>query len=281
MIITHTKEELKKEIQKWKKAGKSIGLIPTMGFLHDGHLSLVQASKNKSDKTVVSIFVNPTQFNDPKDLEKYPTDIEGDCDKLKKAGVDLVWIPKKEDVYGSNKYTTILENKELSSTLCGAKRPGHFQGVMQIVSKLFHLFQPDTVFFGKKDYQQWRIIEAMASDLDFPLQVIGMDTVREKDGLAMSSRNSRLSSKEREVALLLPRSFQLANKVIQSGEKDPKIVISIISETLLTSSEIKIDYIQIVDPFTLQTKDKLERPFLIASAIFVGEVRLIDNKEYL
>jgi pantoate--beta-alanine ligase len=281
MKIIHTKEELQKEISKIKKSGNTIGFVPTMGFLHEGHLSLVNASKKKSDQTMVSIFVNPTQFNDPKDLEKYPTDIEGDCAKLKRAGVDLVWIPKKEDVYGNSINTTKLENHELSMNLCGAKRPGHFNGVLQIVSKLFHLFQPDFAFFGKKDYQQWRIIEAMVKDLDFPIEVIGIDTMREKDGLAMSSRNSRLGAKEKEVALLLPRSFQLANKLIQSGEKDAKLITSVMSEALLTSADIIIDYIQIVDPFTLQIKEKLERPFLIASAIFVGQIRLIDNKEYL
>ncbi|TGN08401.1 pantoate--beta-alanine ligase [Leptospira ilyithenensis] len=280
MIVCKTKEELKTRISLWKKEGKTIGFAPTMGYLHSGHISLIEQSKAKADKTIVSLFVNPTQFNDPEDYLKYPLDMEGDLKKCKEAGVDLVFIPTKEVVYPDGTPDLIMKQPALQKNLCGRTRPNHFEGVMLVVSKLFHLLNPDFAFFGLKDYQQFRIIEEMVHILDFPIQVIGVPTLRERDGLAMSSRNVRLTEKERENASLIPRMFTLAGKLLVGGEKNPKVFHEILADFLLSSPEVKIDYIESVDPHTLQEKLTLDGELVLAIAVFLGKTRLIDNQRF-
>ncbi|MCW7458909.1 pantoate--beta-alanine ligase [Leptospira bandrabouensis] len=278
MIVVSKIDELKNQIYDWKKQGKTIGFCPTMGSLHQGHMDLVQTSKSQTDKTIVSIFINPTQFNDPKDFEKYPVNTENDLLLCEKNGADMVFLPDVKTMYPETKTPIQISIPKLQEHLCGRTRPGHFEGVLQIVTKLFHLTEPSKAFFGLKDYQQFRVISAMVENLNFPLEVVGVPTRRETDGLAMSSRNVRLSPKERETASLIPRMFALAKKTILSGEKDIKLWKEILRDFLLTGSSLRIDYLEVVDPIDLQPKDKLEGQVLLAVAVFVGEVRLIDNQ---
>jgi len=277
VIIAKNIAQLKDTVRGWKKEDHTIGFIPTMGFLHAGHLDLVRSSKEKCHKSIVSIFVNPTQFNDPEDYLKYPMDIEGDLKKCETSGVDLVFLPNKEDLYPSDEGNITLTQAELQKNLCGKTRPGHFEGVMLVVSKFFNLVQPDVSFFGQKDFQQLRIIEEMVRLLNFPIQIIGVPTLREQDGLAMSSRNVRLSPKERETAAFIPRMFSLAKRVIENGEKDVSTFHEILADFLLSAPNLRIDYIETVDPKRLQTIETLENEFLLAIAVFVGNTRLIDN----
>ncbi|TGL37291.1 pantoate--beta-alanine ligase [Leptospira perdikensis] len=278
MIVISDILELKKQIGEWKREGLSIGFCPTMGSLHAGHMDLVETSKNETDKTIMSIFVNPTQFNDPKDFAQYPIKTDDDLRLCEEKGVDLVFLPEVKTMYPETKTPISLSIPELQKHLCGRTRPGHFEGVLQIVSKLFHLTEPNKTFFGLKDYQQYRVISAMVENLNFPLEVIGVPTRREKDGLAMSSRNVRLSEKDRETASLIPRMFALAKKTILGGEKDIRLWKEILRDFLLTGSSLRIDYLEVVDPIHLQPKERLEGEVLLAIAVFVGEVRLIDNQ---
>jgi pantoate--beta-alanine ligase len=278
MIVCHTVEDLKTQILDWKQKSETIGFVPTMGFLHAGHLRLVEESKQKTKKTVISIFVNPAQFNDPEDYLKYPIDTEGDLKKCEDTQVDLVFLPTKEVIYPQDSGDILMTQEKLQKNLCGRTRPGHFEGVMLVVAKLFHLVEPDHAFFGLKDFQQYRIIEDMVRLLNFPLQVHGVETLREPDGVAMSSRNVRLNVKERETASLIPRMFALADKLIQGGEKNGLAFSEILGDFLLSGQNIKIDYLETVDPKTLQEILTLEQPFLLAVALFVGNTRLIDNR---
>ncbi|TGL90408.1 pantoate--beta-alanine ligase [Leptospira congkakensis] len=278
MIVVSDILELKKQIGDWKRANLSIGFCPTMGSLHQGHMDLVEVSKKQTDKTIVSIFVNPTQFNDPKDFENYPIHTETDLKLCEEKGVDLVFLPDVKTMYPETKTPIFLTIPELQKHLCGRTRPGHFEGVLQIVSKLFHLTEPTKAFFGLKDYQQFRVISAMVENLNFPLEMIGVPTRREEDGLAMSSRNVRLSTKERETASLIPRMFALAKKTILGGEKDIQLLKEILRDFLLTGVSVRIDYLEVVDPIDLNPKETLSGEVLLALAVFVGEVRLIDNQ---
>lgn len=278
MIVIKTKNDLRKQILVWKSENKTIGFCPTMGTLHAGHLELVKQSKKDNDLTIVSIFINPTQFNDPKDFEAYPVQTDSDLSLCKEEGVDLVFLPTKEVMYPEVSSYIEMSAKTLEENLCGKTRPGHFNGVLQVVSKLFNLVLPDRAYFGLKDYQQYRIIQTMAKELDFPLEVIGVATKRESDGLAMSSRNLRLSEKERDSAKLIPRMWELCKKLIHGGERDLSTLKEILTDFLLTDSNMKIDYLDFVDPISLQLVSKLEGEVLIAIAVFVGPVRLIDNQ---
>ncbi|TGK78256.1 pantoate--beta-alanine ligase [Leptospira noumeaensis] len=278
MIVISDIIELKNQITSWKRDGLSIGFCPTMGSLHSGHLDLVKTSKKQTDKTIVSIFVNPTQFNDPKDFENYPINTNTDLKLCEEKGVDLVFLPDVKTMYPETKTPIFLSIPELQKNLCGRTRPGHFEGVLQIVSKLFHLTEPTKAFFGLKDYQQFRVISAMVENLNFPIEIVGVPTKRESDGLAMSSRNVRLSEKNRETASLIPRMFALAKKTILGGERDINLLKEILRDFLLTGASLRIDYLEVVDPIDLQSKEKLTGEILLALAVFVGEVRLIDNQ---
>ncbi|MCX8083577.1 MAG: pantoate--beta-alanine ligase [Calditerrivibrio sp.] len=269
--------DIKNCISTLKKTGKSIGFVPTMGYLHEGHISLVRASKKENNITVVSIFVNPTQFGPNEDLERYPRDFERDEYLLRKEGVDIVFYPSVEEIYPKG-YSTYIDVERITGHLCGPKRPGHFRGVATVVCKLFNIVKPDRAYFGLKDYQQVLVIKRMVADLNMDVQIIAMPIIREVDGLAMSSRNVYLSGEERESALSLFRSFTIVDKAITEGIRDSKIIKKMVSDFILSHPFTKIDYVEIVDPNTLEHIDIIDRDFLVALAVFVNKTRLIDNK---
>jgi pantoate--beta-alanine ligase len=269
--------ELRKTISDFKKNGKTIAFVPTMGYLHAGHISLMQKAKEKCDILVVSIFVNPAQFNDPQDLINYPIDTEGDLAKCQSEDVDIVFLPTKEDIYPDGIPAIKIEIPSLMNVLCGSARPGHFEGILIVLSRLFHFVQPDIAVFGKKDYQQYKVVDRFVKDLAFSIEIIGSDTLRETDGLAMSSRNARLSEKEREAAILIPRTINLAKKLLDEGERDIKNFKEILQDVLASSSLLRVDYLELVDPESLQPLEKIETTMLLALAVFSGNVRLIDN----
>jgi len=272
-------EEMKKVIKKEKQIGKSVGFVPTMGYLHEGHISLIRCSKKDNNITVVSIFVNPIQFGENEDLDRYPRDIERDYKICMEEGVDYVFYPSYEEMYPED-FSTYVEVKGLTEGLCGAFRPGHFRGVTTVVTKLFNIVNPDRAYFGKKDYQQYRVIKKMVSDLNMDVEVIGCPLIREKDGLAMSSRNKYLSKEERESSLSLSKALFKAKEMFENGEKDPQKIKKMIEEIILSYPLVKeIQYIEIVDPETLKPKKRLEKSDIIALAVYVGNTRLIDNIE--
>jgi pantoate--beta-alanine ligase len=261
---------------KAKQRGKTVCLVPTMGYLHEGHLSLVEAAKEKGDITVVSIFVNPLQFGPTEDLAHYPRNLARDKKLLKNFAVDVLFIPDASHLYPDD-FKTFVEVEALSNKLCGHTRPTHFRGVTTIVAKLFNLVMPDFAFFGEKDFQQQLIIKKMVRDLNFPVQIISLPTVREFDGLAMSSRNQYLTPKERVSAAILYRALILAKQEIEKGEKDPRRLLLRMRSLIGTEPSLRLDYLSIVDPHTLEDKKKIEGSVLIALAAYLGKARLIDN----
>lgn len=282
MRIIKTISKLKKEIHEFKKSGQSIGFVPTMGFLHDGHLSLVRASKKENDKTIVSIFVNPLQFGPKEDLDKYPRNEKKDIKLLKKEEVDILFIPAVSELY-PNGFKAAVSVKELSEVLCGASRPGHFDGVCTVVNKLFNLIKPNTAYFGQKDMQQLIIIKKMVEDLNMNVKIKGLPTVREKDGLAMSSRNAYLSKEERAQAPVLYESLLKAKEIIINVGATRRVasikIINIMRKIILekTNGKAQIDYIEIRDAKTLDAVKQINGGALIALAVKFGKARLIDN----
>ncbi|WP_457624860.1 pantoate--beta-alanine ligase [Persephonella sp.] len=276
-MLVKTIKDMKSIVKKLKEKGKSIGFVPTMGYLHEGHISLIRCSKKDNDVTVVSIFVNPIQFGENEDLDRYPRDIERDLQICRDEGVDFVFYPSADEMYPDG-FSTYVEVEGLTNRLCGAFRPGHFKGVTTVVNKLFNILQPDRAYFGEKDYQQLKVIQKMVKDLNMNVEVIGCPVVREKDGLALSSRNKYLSEKERESALSISRALFEGKKMFEKGEKDPQKIISKMKKIISSYPEVKnVQYIEIVDPETLEPKKKVEKGDLIAVAVFVGNTRLIDN----
>lgn len=262
----------------FKRDGKTIGFVPTMGYLHEGHLSLVRASKRDCDITVVSIFVNPIQFGPKEDLSRYPRDFERDRSMLEKEGVDYIFYPSVEEMYQPD-FNTTINVEGVTKNLCGASRPGHFRGVTTVVGKLFNIVLPDRAYFGEKDYQQLITIKKMVRDLNFPVEIIGMPIVREKDGLAMSSRNSYLNEEERKSALCLYKSILLAQNLVKEGKTSVKEILDTVEEFIKSTPYTKIDYVKICDPKTLEYIEdgNIEGKKLLALAVFVGNTRLIDN----
>ncbi|MEK7279694.1 MAG: pantoate--beta-alanine ligase [Nitrospirota bacterium] len=256
--------------------GESIGLVPTMGFLHGGHLSLIRESKRITGKTVVSIFVNPAQFGPKEDYHIYPRDIEGDANKCRETGTDLLFLPSVEDIYPKG-HRTYVDVEGLSDKLCGRSRPKHFRGVATIVTKLFNIIRPDNAFFGQKDYQQALIIRQLAIDLNLGVDIIVMPTIRETDGLAMSSRNAYLNPVEREAATIVYRSLGLAEEMIRSGEISAKEVKARVQAFINIEASIKIEYISISDPGNLEDIEVIAGDVLVAIAVWIGKTRLIDN----
>ncbi|TGL76911.1 pantoate--beta-alanine ligase [Leptospira yasudae] len=277
MILCKTPEEVSAQVLKWKAEGLTVGFVPTMGFLHEGHATLFDESVSKADKTVVSIFVNPAQFNDPEDYAKYPINTEGDLKLCESKKVDLVFLPDKETMYPGGIPNVLLQIPHLMKNLCAVSRPGHFEGVLLVISRLFHFVQPNLAFFGKKDYQQYLLIREFCKTLAFPVEVIGCDTVRSDKGLALSSRNARLSEAEREESLLISRALKLGETQILSGMKDPVLVRDIMKDVLDSSSKIRLDYLEVLNADTLEPLETLEGNILLAVAVFLGPVRLIDN----
>ncbi|MEQ8353057.1 MAG: pantoate--beta-alanine ligase [Leptospiraceae bacterium] len=277
-------KEMRESLKDCRFQGKSIGLVPTMGFLHEGHISLIRQSQKECDSTVVSIFVNPTQFNDPSDYENYPVDLKQDLDALEKEGVDFVFLPHPDEMYPPGRLALKMAIPELTGNLCGLHRPGHFDGVLLVVSKFFNIVQPQKSYFGLKDYQQFLVIRTMARALDFPLEVIGCETVREEDGLAMSSRNARLSSKAREHAALIPRALNLVQKTLNDRRGQYAVncreLCEIAWDVIESGTHNKVEYMEIVDPDNLQKLEEIQkdRTARIATAVFCDDVRLIDNR---
>ncbi|MDD5006013.1 MAG: pantoate--beta-alanine ligase [Candidatus Omnitrophica bacterium] len=275
MKIISSPQLLQEEIIKLKRKGNTIGFVPTMGYLHDGHLSLIRRARKDCDVVVVSIFVNPLQFGPREDLKKYPRNFKKDSALCKKY-TDILFYPNVREMYPDDFLTEIEVNK-LSNVLCGASRPGHFKGVATVVNKLFNIIFPDMAYFGQKDAQQAVIIKKMVKDLNIPADIKVMPTVREKDGLAMSSRNSYLSRQERGDAAVLYRSLILAKNMVKKGATDSNKIISKMRNLILNKKSAKIDYISIVNPETLDPLKKMNKQALVLLAVFVGKTRLIDN----
>jgi len=267
---------MKSLARRWKKEGKSIGFVPTMGYLHEGHLSLVRESKKRTDVTVVSIFVNPAQFGPQEDFKKYPRDLEKDSAYLEKGGVDCLFYPDAAEIYPPG-YRTYVEVHGLQDRLCGKSRPGHFRGVVTVILKLFDIVGPDRAFFGAKDAQQVLIIEKMAADLDLGTEVVTCPLVRGPDGLALSSRNAYLSSEEKKAALVLSRSLRWAERAISAGERDAAKVIAGIRSLIEAEPLARVDYVEAVDPVDLDPVAEVRGDVLIALAVFIRSTRLIDN----
>jgi len=277
MKIIGSVKELREAVKAEKRAGKSVGFVPTMGFLHDGHLSLVRAAKGDNELVVASIFVNPTQFGENEDLDAYPSDLEGDQTKLESEGVDILFYPTVEEMYPEGYSTYVNVEGDMTGILCGTSRPGHFKGVATVVTKLFNMVAPDKAYFGQKDAQQVAVIERMVRDLNMDLEIVPCPIHREADGLAMSSRNTYLSESERKDALVLSASLFEAKDKILAGEKKSANIIAGIVDKISSVDYAIIDYVEIVDALTLNRIETIEGDILIALAVKVGKPRLIDN----
>lgn len=277
MKIVKTINEIREIVKDWKKAGYSIGLVPTMGYLHTGHGSLIEQSVKNNDKTVVSVFVNPTQFGPNEDLEKYPRDLERDSKLVESLGGDIIFNPEASEMYSTNNYTYITV-QGLSEKLCGITRPTHFAGVCQVVSKLFNIVTPDNAYFGLKDFQQYVIIKTMVEDLNFPVKINPVNIVREESGLAMSSRNVYLTDDEKKSALSLSGALNKASQLINKGEKDSKEIIKQMQEFIISHPYTRVDYIKIVDINSLEDIEIIpNNNYAVLLAVYVGKTRLIDN----
>lgn len=276
MKLVKTINEVREAVRQWKKEGKSIGLVPTMGYLHEGHMSLVDKSVANNDKTVVSVFVNPIQFGPNEDLTSYPRDIERDFELCLEHGVDLIFNPEPEEMY-NNGFCTQVNMSVLTEDLCGKTRPTHFAGVCTVVTKLFNIVTPNRAYFGQKDAQQLAIIKQMVIDLNMDIEIVGCPIVREDDGLAKSSRNTYLSTEERKAALVLSRAVKIGENLVNVGEKDCKKILSAMREEIEKEPLAKIDYVKIVDALTIQPVETIETPILCAMAVYIGKTRLIDN----
>lgn len=276
MIIARTIEEVRKQIWEWKAAGETVGLCPTMGYLHEGHLSLVDASKKDNDRTVATIFVNPMQFGPTEDLAKYPRDFERDCAMLEERGTDMVFAPADDEMYEEG-FCTFVDMTGVSEGLCGASRPVMFRGVCTVVTKLINITYPNRMYLGKKDAQQLAVLRQMVRDLNFNLEVVGCPTVREEDGLAKSSRNTYLNEEERAAARALSRGLRDAQDAIVSGEHRSAELKDLIAQKISEEPLLKIDYIEVVDGLTMKPIEEVREGDLVAIAVWDGTTRLIDN----
>ncbi|MBN1764842.1 MAG: pantoate--beta-alanine ligase [Sedimentisphaerales bacterium] len=276
MLIVKTIHETRIHITEARALGKTIGLVPTMGALHEGHFSLIRRCRDECEYCVVSIFVNPTQFGPNEDLNRYPRPFEADTRSCREMGVDLVFAPEPDEMYPHENITWVQVEK-LSEHLCGASRPDHFRGVCTVVAKLFNIIQPDSAYFGQKDAQQVAVIQRMVSDLNMPVEIRSCPIVREPDGLAMSSRNRYLNPEQRRQSLCLFEALSLARELVCGGQANSAIIIEHMQEIITSHSEVRIDYISIVDNTLLQPLLKIDRPALIALAVYIGRTRLIDN----
>jgi pantoate--beta-alanine ligase len=277
--LFRTVDDARAFVRRVRGQGKTLALVPTMGFLHEGHLSLMREGKKRADVCAATIFVNPTQFGPKEDLSRYPRDLEGDLKKCDQAGVDAVWAPAREEVYPPG-YQTYVDVTELSKGLCGERRPGHFRGVATVVAKLLALFRPDAALFGEKDFQQLRVIQRLSADLDLGVEVVGLPIVREPDGLAMSSRNSYLSAAERQRALALRRGLLAAEAKCAAGTVDARDLVGAVRAELEAEDGVRTDYVELVDSETLAPVIRVaDRPARLLVAAYVGATRLIDNLE--
>lgn len=276
MQVTRTIAETRAAVAAARRSGRRIGFVPTMGSLHAGHLSLVEAARRDDTLVVVSIFVNPTQFGPNEDYARYPRDEAGDLTQCGQAGVDLVFVPAADDMYSPGSATTIGVAR-LTDTLCGPCRPGHFDGVATVVAKLFNIVQPDRAYFGQKDAQQLAVIRRMTRDLNIPVEIVGCPTVREPDGLAMSSRNTYLSPEERLAGPVLRRSLDLAEELWLEGERDAERIRKEMTDLIEQEPLARVDYVSIADTRTLDEIHVIDRKALVSLAVRIGKTRLIDN----
>ncbi len=276
MKIVKTIAEVRAEVKQWKKQGLTVGLVPTMGFLHEGHQSLIERAVKENDRVVVSDFVNPTQFGPNEDLASYPRDLERDAKLCEGAGAAILFNPEPEEMYYANK-TTSVHMEGLTTELCGKSRPIHFDGVCSVVSKLFNIVTPDRAYFGQKDAQQLAVIKRMVRDLNFDIEIVGCPIIREADGLAKSSRNTYLSEAERKAAVILSQSLKVGRELIENGEKDAAKVKAAMIAKLETESLARIDYVEVVDAENIVLVDTITENTLIAMAVYIGNTRLIDN----
>lgn len=276
MKIVAAVDEVRKQVKEWRAEGLSVGLVPTMGYLHEGHKSLIDKAVEQNDKVVVSVFVNPIQFGPGEDLATYPRDLERDAALCEEAGADLIFHPEKEDMYFDD-FCTYVDMDGLTRGLCGKTRPTHFRGVCTVVSKLFHIVQPDRAYFGQKDAQQLAVIRRMVRDLNFDLEIIGCPIIREEDGLAKSSRNTYLTPEEREAATILHKGLLRGEELIRNGEKKASVIVKEITDIIQSEPLAKIDYVEVVDFDRIESIDTIEGTVLTAVAVYIGTTRLIDN----
>lgn len=277
MIIATTIAQVRAQVAAWKKEGLTVGLVPTMGYLHEGHASLVDEAVRRCDRVVASDFVNPTQFGPNEDLEAYPRDFDRDCALLEEHGCAMVFHPAVEEMYAPGAATYVEILSDMPKQLCGKTRPIHFRGVCTVVSKLFNIVTPDKAFFGQKDAQQLAIIRQMVRDLSYGIEIVGCPIVREADGLAKSSRNTYLSETERQAALVLSKSVFLGQKMVAEGETDANKIVAAMTEHIQAQPLAKIDYVSAVDGVTMDPVDRIAGTVLVAMAVYIGKTRLIDN----
>lgn len=279
MNIVKTISEVRNEVKNWRKQGLSVGLVPTMGYLHEGHKSLIDRACKENDKVVVSVFVNPKQFGPGEDLATYPRDIQRDAALCEDAGAALIFNPEPEEMYFDD-FHTYVTMESLSDELCGKTRPIHFRGVCTVVSKLFHIVAPDRAYFGQKDAQQLAIIKRMVRDLNFDIEIVGCPIVREADGLAKSSRNTYLNPEERKAALVLSKAVGLGQELIQKGERNADVIVEKMKQLIEEEPLAKIDYVRAVDAISIQPVAEIKGTVLVAMAVYIGKTRLIDNFIY-
>ncbi|MBR3770741.1 MAG: pantoate--beta-alanine ligase [Clostridium sp.] len=280
MKVVKTIAEVKENVKSWRGAGESVSLVPTMGFLHNGHKSLMERAKRENDRVVVSVFVNPIQFGPNEDFKTYPRDLEHDMAVCESAGVDLIFAPEAEEMY-SKEFCSFVGMSVLTEDLCGKSRPTHFQGVCTVVSKLFHIVTPDRAYFGEKDAQQLAIIKRMVIDLSMDVEVIGCPIIREEDGLAMSSRNTYLSAEERKAALVLSKTLNLGEELAKQGVTDASELLAKMKENIEKEPLAQIDYVEAVNVLTMKPVEKITESTLVAMAVRIGATRLIDNRMIL
>lgn len=276
MKIVSTVEEVREQVKVWRQEDLSVGLVPTMGYLHEGHKSLIDKAVEQNDRVVVSVFVNPIQFGPGEDLATYPRDLKRDAALCENAGADLIFHPEPENMYFDD-FCTYIDMSGLTEGLCGKTRPTHFRGVCTVVGKLFHIVEPDRAYFGQKDAQQLAVIRRMVRDLNFNLEIVGCPIIREEDGLAKSSRNTYLSPKERQAAVILHKGLEKGEELVRAGEKSAAVVKKAIRDVIESEPLARIDYVDIVDFDNIQEIDTLGDSVLAAVAVYIGKTRLIDN----
>lgn len=276
MKIVSTVDEVREQVRQWRAEGYRVGLVPTMGYLHEGHKSLIDKAVEQNDKVVVSVFVNPIQFGPTEDLATYPRDLERDAALCEGAGASLIFHPEPENMYFDD-FCTFIDMDGLTKGLCGKTRPTHFRGVCTVVGKLFNIVQPDRAYFGEKDAQQLAVIRRMVRDLNFNLEIVGCPIVREEDGLAKSSRNTYLSPEERKAAVILHKGLVKGEEMVRSGEKNVSAVVQAITEIIESEPLAKIDYVEVVDFDNIEPIDTIQGSVLTAVAVYIGKTRLIDN----
>ena len=277
MKIVTSKDEVRQQVREWRRQGLSVGLVPTMGFLHEGHQSLIERAAAENDRVVVSDFVNPTQFGAGEDLASYPRDIERDARLAQQAGAQLIFHPPAEEMYVPGASTFVDMQGDITAELCGRTRPTHFRGVCTIVAKLFNIAMPDRAYFGQKDAQQLAVIRKMVRELDFDLEIVACPIVREADGLAKSSRNTYLNAAERKAALVLSRAVELGSRLAAGGERDADKITAAMRALIEEEPLARIDYVKAVDADTIRPLSRLQGRSLVALAVYIGDTRLIDN----